>query len=201
MRRELYRKSIHLGSLFIPITYKYFIDYDRTLALKLIPFVFFFFIAFEIFRRHTGDLGKFLDNYFGFILREHEKKGALAGSFYLLLGVFFSVILFEGEIVFLSLSFLSIGDTFAAVIGKNFGKIRIGKKSLEGTIACFVSCVIFGIIFGTNSFMLDNFDFYLMIILAAFGTSLAELFGDVIDDNLKIPLACGLIMSLFLYYI
>ena len=40
--------------------------------------------------------------------------------------------------------FLVLGDMSAALIGISFGRIKIGKKSLEGTLAMFTTCYLIG---------------------------------------------------------
>ena len=89
---------------------------------------------------------------------------------------------------FLRSGFLTIGDTFAALVGINFGKRWYIKqnKSLEGSLACFVSCSVFGI-FGWKSFL---------AVLGALAATLAELSNIPIDDNITIPIFSALVMTL-----
>ena len=50
--------------------------------------------------------------------------------------------------VFASFLYLAFGDSCAALIGKTFGRHKtFGGKSLEGSIACFSSCLIAGLFF------------------------------------------------------
>ena len=44
----------------------------------------------------------------------------------------------------LSLTLFILGDAVAALIGKSMGRIRVGEKTLEGTIACFLLCLCLG---------------------------------------------------------
>ena len=141
MKQELLRKTIHLCSLLIPFGYKYWFGYDKPAALFWLAIVFAVFFAYEYLRRTKGKMGKLLNRWFGMVLRDHEKAGSLAGSFHLLVASAVCILFFSGEVAFLSLSFLSLGDSLAALIGKKFGKIRLGAKSLEGSLACFLGCL------------------------------------------------------------
>ncbi|MCK7532230.1 MAG: hypothetical protein MZV63_14980 [Marinilabiliales bacterium] len=62
------------------------------------------------------------------------------------------VVFFNPGIAFLSISYLAIGDTFAALVGMAKGERKFNgmKKSLEGSLACFVSILTYSIIFGTG---------------------------------------------------
>ncbi|MEW6042155.1 MAG: hypothetical protein AB1633_11605, partial [Elusimicrobiota bacterium] len=66
----------------------------------------------------------------------------MTGSTALLLSSMVILFLFESkEIGFLCLCSIILGDASAALIGKNFGRIKIGRKSLEGSLACFLMCL------------------------------------------------------------
>ena len=72
----------------------------------------------------------------------------------------------------------------AALFGISFGKIKIGRKSLEGTVGMFSICFFIGF----NVF----FDIHLReypVFLGAMVASLVELYEPFgINDNLTIPL-------------
>eukprot|EP00210_Caulerpa_lentillifera_P001040 g1003.t1 len=101
----------------------------------------------------SNKIDKFLN---GFV--DHRDEGPLIFShFSLLLGLALPIwitptlTLEEGDsnkLLVLSLSglvSLGIGDSFAAIIGTKYGRIHLVKgldKTIEGSIACFVSCMI-----------------------------------------------------------
>jgi dolichol kinase len=89
------------------------------------------------------------------------------------------------------MSFLSIGDTFAAIIGINYGKRKFNglKKTVEGSLGCFTSIMVFAFFFagGVSPWVYT---------LGALAATLAELWEIPIDDNVKIPLISGLCMTL-----
>ena len=160
--------------------------------------MFAIFFVYEYLRRGDGKIGKWLHKCFGLILRDHEKSGGLAGSFYLLVGCVTCVLFFSGEVAFLSLGFLSLGDSLAALIGKRFGKIRLGKKSLEGSLACFLGCMVLVYFFADRGIAAQQWLFWATCTSGALAATIAELIPGKIDDNLKMPIAAGVVMMLVL---
>ncbi len=60
----------------------------------------------------------------------------------LLLGALLSVIVFPQRVVIAVVLVLSISDSAASLIGIRFGRIRIGGKTLEGSLAFFVTALV-----------------------------------------------------------
>ena len=80
---------------------------------------------------------------------------------------------------------ISISDTFAAIIGKAFGKHRFGEKSVVGSLAFLISSVIIVAI-------VPEINVFIGCVMALAAT-LTEAFivrigSFKIDDNLSIPL-------------
>jgi glycerol-3-phosphate acyltransferase PlsY len=107
------------------------------------------------------------------------------------------VSLFEKELAIACLSFLVLGDMFAAIIGMRFGRTQIwAGKSLEGSLACFIVCFVIGL------FVAWLFPAHLnlqIIALGAFTATIVELLPLGLDDNLTIPLISGLVMEILIY--
>ncbi|MDD2331787.1 MAG: hypothetical protein PHI68_03940 [Candidatus Cloacimonetes bacterium] len=130
---------------------------------------------------------------FGLILRRHEYKD-FTGATYLLFSSMLCVAFFDPSIAFCALAFLSIGDTFAALVGINIGKRKLlgTNKTLEGSLACFVTCLAFGIFFLDQPWL---------AFWGALSATIAEFCNVPIDDNIKIPIFSGLTMSLVAIFI
>ena len=141
LRYEVARKTIHLSSLSIPVIY-YFISRDVALLL-LVPLFAGFFLV-DLLKNFYSPVSKWYHSTFDAMLRTHEleKKPYLNGATYITLGALLLVIFFPKIIVIATFSMVSISDTFAAVIGKAFGKHRFGEKSIEGSIAFFLSALV-----------------------------------------------------------
>jgi dolichol kinase len=188
--REAMRKSIHISSLAIPFFYRYVLDYNRKLMFLILLAALMVAIVVELYRLQLPTFRRVFHRLFGLILRRHE-IGDFTGATFLIFSSLLCVVFFTPDVTFLAISFLSVGDTFAAIIGINFGKRKfIGtKKSLEGSIGCFVSALLFAFIFQSS---LSPWVF----VTGALFATLAELWEIPMDDNVKLPLISGIVMSM-----
>jgi dolichol kinase len=126
----------------------------------------------------------------GPMVRPHEKAGDFMGASYILLTVCVMVALFDKNIAIAGLAFTMVGDTFAALIGRKWGKHKfLEKKSLEGSFGCLL---------GTSLVALAMFPYlpWQLGVTGAITGATAETFSFGIDDNVTVPLASGLIMTL-----
>ncbi|OGP81375.1 MAG: hypothetical protein A2Z08_02915 [Deltaproteobacteria bacterium RBG_16_54_11] len=191
---EIRRKIMHTWPIIIPIAYRY-VSKDTALTIMLPICAFYVFC--DIFRHfHEGFRGIFDRVITSNFLREHEKNG-LIGSSYFIFGALLAIILFPKPVAIASLYILIICDAMAAIVGCGWGRTRIFAKSLEGSIAFFVSGMIVVVLalqdkpLWGESAMQHNL---LWGILAVLGAALVELFPTGFDDNLTIPLVAGGIM-------
>jgi dolichol kinase len=193
MNSEILRKSIHISSLLIPLLYKYAFSYNRKSTFLILIPVTLAFIIFDTIRIEHRNFKKFYQNLFGILLRKHELND-FTGAVYVMVSAVISIAIFPGDIAFLALSFLSIGDTLAAMVGIKYGKrvLVSNKKSIEGSIACFVGIFVYGLLF-------KIFDHQMnlplgTILVGAVSATLAEAWKIRFDDNIKIPLISGFFM-------
>ena len=194
-RKELYRKTIHLSSLWIPAAVWCL---DKVQALWFLALGLFLVVLFEIFRRNDGRFGQFLNKLFKDVLRQSEsgKHGALTGALYMFIASLVVTATMQRTIAVTALSVLIVSDSLAALIGKKFGKIRIGTKSLEGSVAFFISAVIIVIFFAYIDHNM-SWKFIVAGIIASLITTIVELYATKlkIDDNLLIPLIFAMLQS------
>lgn len=191
-RDELFRKSIHLTSLSIPIIY-YFISTET--AAIILGILATLALIIDLGRYLHPDTGKIFYKIFGFLLREHEldhKKKNLNGATYVLISALISVLIFPKVIFITAFSILIISDSSAALVGRKFGRRKFLSKSLEGTLTFFISaCVV--ILFSPK--VGGFFEEYLIgFIAAAVGAIVENISFRLIDDNLSIPLSVGFTM-------
>lgn len=186
--KESLRKSIHLSSLVIPFAYRYLFDYNRKVMFLILLGALGVMLAIEFQRFWQKSFGRTFYRIFSMVLRRHELRD-FTGATYLLFSALICVAFFAPDIAFCAMSFLSIGDTFAAIVGINLGKrkFRHVNKSLEGSLACFLSCFVFGLFFAPHP---------LLAFTGALAAALAELSKLPIDDNVEMPLAAAIVMTL-----
>ena len=191
-KHELVRKSIHLCSLSIPIIYYYI---TRELALYILVPLAFFSLVFDLLRHYNPFVKKTFFSLFGFMLRSHEtdqKKKNLNGATYVLLSAVIVVAVFPKVIVITSFAVLIIGDIFAALIGRKFGKHKFLCKSLEGTLAFFVTALIVIVLAPKVNY--TYMEYLIGIIAVAIGAIVENISQGWADDNLTIPVSIGLVM-------
>lgn len=131
-----------------------------------------------------------------------ERKGVrpFRGAFWLFMGMGIAFALFPLPVASAAGAILAVGDSFSTLVGRKFGKHRITEhKSVEGTVAFFLSSVLVSSVFiGWGAALVGS--------LAA---ALAELVPKLpnrhiaalekkgaLDDNWLIPVAAGVAMMI-----
>jgi len=184
---EVTRKILHLFSSIIPLGYVWFIQ-DKEIMVVLLGCLSLIAILLEISRKKWDIVESLFEKHFNFMLRQSEFDEGLTGATWLLFGSTITLYLFPIQIAVPSLLFLTVGDAFAAIIGKGIPVGKIGDKHLSGTIAGIVtSC---GIALWINQHLPGE-----IIILSSVASMLVEVAPLPMNDNLTIPLTGGLVMS------
>ena len=185
---EIKRKIIYLSNSVIPLSYYFFVE-DQMMMIWILLSITICFVTVDYFRFRIGWIQKWFRIFFSSMLRKHELEGKLTGATWAFIGATISVFLFEKDIAVLALLFMSVGDTVAALIGQQYGKIKIGEKTIEGFAGGLVSCIFISIFFPSV--------IWINSIAGSLIASLIELSPIPVDDNLMIPLISGGMMTLF----
>ncbi len=186
--REISRKTIHIFNILIPLFHIYIFKNKMDMIMFLSAMLIFCFFI-EILRNKNSFISKFFERYLSFMMRSFEKQGSLTGSTWVFAGALITIILVPQPFSLLALFFLAFGDSIAALVGMKFPLIKIGSKTLSGSLACFIMCLFVGLIL--------NFEVNLKIILiGAFTATIAELIPIKINDNFLIPVLSGCVMYL-----
>ncbi len=186
---ELFRKAIHISNIIIPFGYLYIFQ-DRIEMLIILSFFLILCFFIELARKKNDKVLSFFNQYFRFMMRENEKKGELTGATWVFVGALFTVLLIPPPFSILSLMFLSVGDTFAAIIGMQYPYLKLGKKTLTGSISGFIACIILGLIIDIHI----SSD---ILIFGAFMAMFIEIMPLSFDDNVTIPIFSG--FSMYVY--
>jgi dolichol kinase len=192
---ELVRKLIHLFSLSIPIIY-YFIP--RANAILILSILTGLALFIDLGRYLSPTFGNVFYNFFGFLLRKHEvdaSKRNLNGATYVLMSALICVIIFPKIIFVTAFSVLIISDSVAALVGRKFGKTKFLSKSLEGTLAFFISAII--VILFTPKLTGNTTEYLIGFFAALIGGIVENISFGFADDNLLIPISIGLTMWCF----
>jgi dolichol kinase len=118
------------------------------------------------------------------------------GILFFTIGAFLALLLFRTEIAYAGILMLSLGDAATNLIGRHFGKIKTKlnpNKYIEGTLCGILVSIPIAYYFTHN----------LPASIAASCIAMflempnVKIFNFEIDDNLIIPLAAGVTLSLF----
>lgn len=186
--QELLRKATHMGALVFPGGY-YFLNLTRweMLSVMAVAAILMIFIDISRLRRWkfwTGFAGKIGSS----IIRNHEKAGDFTGATYILVSVCLTIALFDKPIAIAALAFIIVGDSFAAVIGRKFGRHKIGRKSVEGSLGCLGGCLIVAAFVPSLA--------PIVLVIGTIVATVVEALPVKIDDNISVPLLSGLAMML-----
>jgi len=170
---------------------------SKTSLVTLLGSVLAVFFAIDLARlSHAGINRLLLKNIRRMKAVFKEKEEARVSSMTLfLLGCFLSFLLFERKIAVASVTFLIFGDMAAKVFGLGYGKHRLFSKTLEGTLAHLMACIVAGYI------LYLHIDIPLIVaLLGGITASLVEVLPFGVDDNLTVSVISGAVMVIVLYF-
>jgi len=183
--KEFQRKLVHLSSLCIPILY--LVLPDKHVSRAILVTVTIGFLVADMLKLRNMKVRALYMKLFGGVLRGFEDR-TLVGGTYFLMACTLTIYIFDTYVAVAAITFLVLGDTAAALVGKAYGRIKLLDKSVEGSMACFLACIIVGLALpGLNGET---------ILAGAAVATVMELIPSPVDDNFRIPLVSGFIMQI-----
>jgi len=190
LTQEFLRKSTHIGALVIPVGY-YFSGLEQMTAFWFLSIITLLMLVIDISRLRNWWFWRVLASpVFSLMLRKHEQDGDLTGASYILLTASASIALFSKPVAIAAISFIIVGDTAAALIGRKFGRTKIGNKTLEGSLGCLAATFLVAVIAPGISLQ--------VALLGALVATVVEAWPMGVDDNVSVPLLSGLAMSMLI---
>lgn len=192
---EALRKALHVFSIIIPLIY-YFVPRSSALIILLPGCI--IAIVFDL-ARMTGHpiWTRFGVILFGKMVRPKEKEG-FTGASYILCTDFLVILMFNKPVAMCAITFIALGDTAAAMIGRRWGFHKFGKKSIEGSLGFFLaaaaSAVFFHHVYQTGLPLIVGLS-------GALIATLVEAMSVRSDDNLTVPIMSGLYMQIFFTFL
>lgn len=177
IRKEIFRKSVHLCTIFVPVALHYF----YTLTICGLAAMLAVYIVAENLRMH-GIKVPLLSAITEAAARKRDENRFVLGPVTLCCGVILTALFFNETAAAVGILGLAAGDGFASLFGKMFGRVKIpftGGKSVVGSLSCF--CVIFLL-----SSLVTNNAFYGLI--CGFAGMFVEMLPLKDFDNVLIPL-------------
>ena len=185
-KNDILRSAIHLTGFTIPFICTYFLNrYLTALLILLVTLIY----AISELARITGTRFPVFTSITEWASVKLELYEFATAPIFYAFGMILSLLLFPPSVGYASIATLTLGDGFASLLGKKFGKTRYPfnkAKALEGSL--------FGLTFaflGATLF-LDP----VRAFIAAITGMLTECLPLPINDNLVVPLASGFILSM-----
>jgi dolichol kinase len=196
MEIEIKRKLVHAMGVFLILLIQIFGKYNAA-SIMLLATVFGFLIAeyrknkkkYKLIKiRPIDEFEDFIEEKFKTVERPNSLpfKGAIEFG----LGCFIATIAFRENIAIACIAVLSLADSLSTLVGYYFGKHKLSinkKKTWEGSTTFFIISFLI-LAFFTNP---------LNALALALITTFVEMLP-YIDDNLSIPIALGILMSLII---
>jgi dolichol kinase len=193
LHAEIGRKAIHLAFIVFPLLLLHnWLPWPRTRGQWTVLLVALVLaaMAIDLVRIHQRQVRAFFKRFFGDMIRRHEQT-ALLGSTYLLLATLLAVDLFPRPRAAAARGITVRGGTFAAIVGRAYGRTRLFGKSLEGAIGGLTGCLLW-----SSYLVWVGAVSWPVALTGALVASLAEFLPIPLDDNLGITLFSGYAMRL-----
>jgi dolichol kinase len=208
-REEVNRKLLHiLSGTLIPLGIFYLPRIPGVwphLPAAILAVLLLGSLVVEFARVRMPAVQKHFYRYAGAMLRSHEDR-RLTGATWIFASSFICSVVFaaHAEIACMVIAIFILGDALAALVGQSVGRVRLGDKTLEGSLACFAVCLallagVFPFLPGVLNHWQGRLPFTTALAVALL-TTLLELVPIkltktlTLNDNLVVPIAAGLLM-------
>ena len=178
--KEIFRKSIHLCSCFVPLFLKYF--YKTTIALLIFAAAFYTVTQFLSLR---GKRVPLVSDITDMAARERDRGKFVLGPLTLVIGILLCALLCPQKAAAVGILALAFGDGLASLAGKIIGNLHIprtGGKTCAGSLVCLIA------IFISSFCVLQRADAALCIAVCGMVIEVLPLKD---FDNILIPLLLG----------
>lgn len=188
------RSFVHLLSGLLVVGAFIFVFTERSAQITASAFVVWAW-SLEGARRVSPLVNRWCMWFFGPIARDHESYKINSATWY---GTALWVLAFTafGPGGVLGLLALAVGDPLAGIVGRRWGRIRLGGKSLEGCLAFALSSGVAGSIYLFGSGSRDPFE---VVGIALFGGAVGavvELLSTRLEDNFTIPVFTAWVLQI-----
>ena len=185
-RHEVYRKYVHISSC---STIAFLLWYwGKDIFLPYILVVAILFAILDFLRKHILFIKHISITLFGKVIRSYELH-VLSGASWVFIGAGSTIYLFNEKVALIALLVIGISDSAAALVGIKYGNTRFFNKSLEGSLAFFVSTYLIILVMSSPS--------YTLLLITTITVTTVELFSTKkLNDNILIPIATALILTI-----
>jgi len=167
-----------------------YIFLDKKITLIIIGAVALPFLILDISRLSLHQFNQLLYRSAVEIFRRQEKKKFSSIAIFFV-ACFLTVAIFPKTLAITAISFLVLGDIASKFFGLQFGRVKLFERTLEGSLAYFLTCLLVGFFFS----LFLNLNLW-TILLGSLAAATAEVLPFGIDDNFTVPLLSGIVMWL-----
>lgn len=178
--KEVFRKSIHLCSAFVPALLA--LAYKPVIALLFAALIFY---SFTEFVRLKGINVPVVSRITSIAARKRDENKFVLGPVTLVAGIISAALLWNPDSARIGIYALAFGDGLASLVGKLFGRIYIPftkGKTAAGSLACFFAVFISSFCVGGNA---------VVSFILAFVAMIVEVIPMTDFDNIVIPVVIG----------
>ncbi|RKY04993.1 hypothetical protein DRP77_02300 [Candidatus Poribacteria bacterium] len=189
------RRSLKLWRFALrPFAVLFLVFYEligKPFAITLLGGVTLAFLLFDLVRLSHSRLNLLLFRNLMMVFKEKEARRFSSMTLFLIASSI-TLLLFERSIAFLVMLFLIFGDMFAKFFGLRFGRRRFFHKTVEGSLAHLICCLIVGSLV-KGRLRLSPAE----VVLGSAVATLAEAAPTGIDDNLSVGLITSIVLKAF----
>ena len=185
--KELFRKTIHLCSAFVPLLLKYY--YWQTIILLFAALIFY---SISEILRLKGKTIPLVSKITEVAARKRDENKFVLGPVTLVIGIICASLLWAPDKAAMGIFALAFGDGLASLFGKLFGRVHIPftqGKTACGSLTCFFAVYV-------SSFAVCRSALVSLII--ALTAMLVEVIPMKDLDNVVIPVLVGAMGTLLL---
>lgn len=185
LKKEFFRKTIHLCSAFIPLLLRY--AFWPIICLLILAVILYSICEYA---RLQGKTILLISKITETAARKRDENKFVLGPVTLVLGILFAALLLPLRSATVGIYALAFGDGLASLVGKIFGHIKIPLtqgKTVAGSSACFVAVFIATLCVSKNP---------LVALIIATCAMLIEVLPLKDFDNLVIPISIGTVYQI-----
>jgi len=179
--KSMWRIAVHASALLVPLVSEIV---TKSVVIVVLAVVTVLYVLSEAVRLRGGQV-PFITWLTMRMRNDNEGAQFIVSPICLAIGVILSLLLFPTNIAYASISVVAVGDPVAYYVGQRFGRVPIGRKTLEGFAAGLAASLLIASLWVRPSLSL----------VGSLSGMLLELAG-ILNDNLTIPIGAGSMMLL-----
>jgi dolichol kinase len=185
-RHEAGRKAVHLSMAALP-AWIYWVPPPWTARGPVLAFL--GILAIDVLRLRSAPIGRFLAPLIDAYLRPDERRGLIRVHWMTGAAALLACVA-PPAIAAVAVADVVFGDAAAALVGRRYGRHRVGRKSIEGSVACWCTCfAVAALAFPGQPGAAAG---------SALVATLVEALPLPVDDNWTMPLAAAGALALLL---